>query len=84
MSILLVGDRPSVLLAKYKMLEKNWRLAIQQCYSLEVAQDKLNRDNFDCLIYIPFFWQDKKAQITRLREINKQYKIPIRVLEEEQ
>lgn len=83
MNVLLVGERPAVLLAKYKMLEKNWQMKIQQCYSLEVAQDKLKHNIFDCLIYIPFFWQDRKAQFIRLAHVNKQYNVPIRILEEE-
>ena len=82
MNILLVGERQDVLLVKYEMLEANWQLKIQQCYSLEVALSKLSDTVFDCLIYIPFYWQDRRVQLARLIQINKQYKIPVRVLEE--
>lgn len=82
MNILLVGERQDVLLVKYEMLEQNWKLKIEQCYSLEVALSKLSNAVFDCLIYIPFCWQDRRVQVSRLAQIHKQYKVPIRVLEE--
>lgn len=82
MNILLVGERQDVLLVKYEMLEANWELKIQQCYSLEVALNKLSNTIFDCLIYIPFCCQDRRVQFAKLAQINQQYKISIRVLEE--
>jgi hypothetical protein len=79
MSLLLVGDRADVLLIKYRLLNQNWRLDIQQCYSLDSAEEKLRQSAFDCLIYVPFTPQEKSAQLRRLGAINQEFKVSIRV-----
>lgn len=79
MSVLLVGDRENILLIKYRLLNRDWTLNIQQCYSLDVAEERLALSQFDCLIYSPFYWQEKSAQLRRLGAINQKFRVPVRV-----
>jgi hypothetical protein len=83
MSVLLIGDRADVLLIKYKLLERNWRLDIQQCYSFESAESKLQASNFNCIIHAPFWWQHISVQYQKLRALNQMFNVPIRVWKEE-
>ncbi|GET44169.1 hypothetical protein [Microseira wollei] len=79
MSVLLIGDRADVLLIKYKLLERNWRLDIEQCYSFESAESKLQGSNFNCIVYAPFWWPDQSVQYQKLKALNQTFGVPIRV-----
>lgn len=74
--LLLVGDRADVLLLKYKLLEKDWQLKIEQCYSFESAELKLNEFRFSCLIYAS---SCGSAQFQRLKVLNQSFNVPIRL-----
>ena len=79
MSFLLIGERPDVLLIKYKLLNRNSRLNIQQCYSFKSAEEKLKQSSFDCVICSLFPSQNTNIQYWMLGKFNQKFQVPIKV-----
>ncbi len=78
MSLLLIGDRPDVLLYKYQLLENNWKLNIRQCYSFVEAEGILSKESFDCLVYVS---ASKDSQVKSLLRLNRKFNVPVKIHE---
>lgn len=83
MKFLLLGDRSDVLLIKYQLLEKDWKLDVQQCYSFESAELKLKDSGFNCLLYSPFLAGNRSAEYQKLKALNQRFGIPIKLWRDE-